>query len=126
MRTQISAVFHLQLVADTLVQRAQIGNGIYIERLEPEWLESVKSQCPKIEARESIEWLSPYTHRFFYETDRDETVSEHLRLVSDDEKQFLLRAIVLSRLVKPPSIGYDSVWVKSYIRRDQTKNYLDQ
>ncbi len=127
MRAEVSAVFHLQLANETPVENAQIGSGVFIQRLESDWLDEVKAQCPKIEAREQIEWLSPYTHRFFYEVEAQEAGSEHLNLTTHEDMQLILRAIILSRLIKPTSIGYDSVWVKSFYHADgTTKHYHDQ
>jgi len=124
MRTEISALFHLQ---PTLIGKAYIGSGLLIERLEPDWIDEVKAQCPKVAAREQIEWLPPYTHRFFFEVDAEEEGWAHLNLVKDDEKQPIYRAITLSRIVKPTSIGYDSVWVKSFYNPSgATSHYSDQ
>lgn len=124
MRAEISALFHLQ---PTLVEKSPIGSGVFIERLEPDWLDEVKAQCPKVAAREQIEWLRPYTHRFFFEVEAEEEAWEHLNLVKDDEKQPILQAISLSRIVKPTSIGYDSVWVKSFYNPSEaTKHYSNQ
>lgn len=114
MRTEISALFHLQRSNELPVENAYIGSSVCLKRIEPEWLDAIKAQCPKVEAREQIEWLKPYTHRFFYEKERQEAESDHLNLTTYEEKQLILGAIVLSRLVKPTSIGYDSVWVKSF------------
>jgi hypothetical protein len=124
MRAEISALFHLQ---PTLIEKAHIGSGVYIQRLEPDWLYEVKAQCPKVAAREQIEWLPPYTHRFFFEVEAEEEDWEHLNLVKDDEKQPILQAISLSRIIKPTSIGYDSVWGKSFYRPSgATKHYSNQ
>jgi hypothetical protein len=50
-----------------------------------------------------------------------------LNLTTYEDKQLILGAIVLSRLVKPTSIGYDSVWVKSFYHANGTTNhYHDQ
>ncbi len=65
MRTEISALFSLQSAVEPPVLSAHIGNGVHIERLEPQWLDEVRVQCPKVEAREQIEPLNSYTHRLF-------------------------------------------------------------
>jgi hypothetical protein len=123
MRAEISALFHLQ---PTLVEKAHIGSGVFIHRLEPDWLDEVKAQRPKVKAREQIEMLRPYTHRFFFEVEAEQEGWAHLKLPTHDEKQPILRAIILSRLVKPTSIGYDSVWVKSFYDPSGTvKHYSD-
>jgi hypothetical protein len=123
MHAEISALFHLQWTNDEPVKSAHIGSGVFIKRIEPEWLRDVKNQCPKIAAREQIEWHSPYTHRFYYEVDAQEAASDHLNLTTSEEKQLILRAIILSRLVKPTPIGYDSVWVKSFYHSNGTTNH---
>lgn len=123
MRCEVSALFHLQR---TNVSHAHIGSGVYLERLDSNWLNEIKTQCPKVEAREKIE-PRPYTHRFYYEVNKNEIERENSNLTSDNDKQLILRAIVLSRLVKPTSIAYDSVWVKSFYSVDgKTKHYHDQ
>lgn len=127
MRAEISALFHLQWGNDAPVEDAHIGSGVFIKRIEPKWLDDIKNQCPKVGAREQIELLSPYTHRFYYEVEAQEAASAHSNLTAHEEKQLILRAIILSRLVKPTSIGYDSVWVKSfYLPNGTTKHYHDQ
>lgn len=119
MRTEISALIHLQW-ANQVVENAEIGSGVYLQRLEPDWLDEVKVQCPKVEAREQVEWLTPYTHRFFYAAETQESDTDFPSLATPEEKQLILRAITLSRIVKPTSIGYDSVWVKSFYRASGT------
>jgi hypothetical protein len=113
MRTEISALFGLQSAPKEPVASAHIGSGVYIQELESNWLDEVRVQCPKLEARERIEPLSPYTHRFFYELDRQEEPSGYSYLPTPDEKQLILRAILLSRIVNPTSIAYDGAWVRS-------------
>ena len=127
MQTEVSALVHLQWVNERPVENVHIGSGVFIKRLEAEWLDLVKSQCPKVEAREQIEFLPPYTHRFFYKSETEEQPSDHLNLTTHQEKQPILRAIVLSRLVKPTSIAYDSVWVKSFYHAEgRTSHYHNQ
>lgn len=118
-RAEISAVFNLKWGIEQPVSSAPIGGGISIEMIEDKWLEGVKEQCPTVEAREQIEWNRPYTHRLFYEARATENTFDE-SATSDQEKQLILKAIVLSRLVKPTSIGYDNVWVKSFYRSDAT------
>lgn len=95
--------------------------------IEDGWLEEVKNQCPKVEARELIEWNGPYTHRLFYAVAEPQKDWIEEGVTSNEEKQLILKTIVLSRLVKPTSIGYDSVWIKSFYRTDGTvAHYHDQ
>ena len=105
MRAEVSAIFHLQSADDRAIHKAHVGSGVFIERLEDGWLSNVKAQCPEVDAREQIEYQQPYTHRFFYELETDRIAADYSNLVTHEEKQLILRAIILSRLVKPTSIG---------------------
>jgi hypothetical protein len=110
MRVEISTLFHLQGSAGEAVRAAHIGDGVYIEQLDSNWLERVRIQCPKVTAREQLEIQNPYTHRFYYEPTSPS--QDHFNVTSK-EQQPILRAVVLSRLVKPTSIAYSNVWIKS-------------
>lgn len=124
MRTEISAIFALQSAHNMAVENAHIGSGVHIQRLESDWLDDLRKQCPKLEAREQIEPLSPYTHRMFYEVDPVQRNSHYSDVPTPDEKQLILRAILLSRIVKPTSVGYDSAWVTShYALSGQVSHY---
>jgi hypothetical protein len=126
-RAEISSLFNLKWVTDRPVTGARIGSGLSIGTVNADWLLEVKKQCPKIEAREQIEWTGAYTHRVFYEVAADESTLDNENPVTSGERQLGMKAIVLSRLVKPTSIGYDSVWVKSFYRDDGTvKHYHNQ
>ena len=85
MRTEISAIFTLQSASEMAVENAYIGSGVYIQRLESDWLHGLRTQCPKLEAREQIEPLRPYTHRIFYKLDREEQQSTYSYRPSADE-----------------------------------------
>jgi hypothetical protein len=125
MRTEISALFYLQSLKETPVEAACIGSGIWIERLKSEWIDDVRKQCPLMLAREKLEVLSPYTHRFYYELENKESPLDYLP--TPEEQELIVRSIVLSRLVKPTSIGFDSVWVKSFYCNNETvKHYHEQ
>ena len=67
MRAEVSALFHLRQARVPPVENAHIGSGVFIQAIEPEWLDAVKTLCPKVAAREQVEYLKPYTHRLFYE-----------------------------------------------------------
>jgi hypothetical protein len=110
MSVEISTLFHLLGSAGAAVRTAHIGDGIHIAELNADWLESVRVQCPKVVAREQLEIQSPYTHRFYYEPGNP---SQDFSNVTSKEQQPILRAVVLSRLVKPTSIAYSNVWIKS-------------
>jgi hypothetical protein len=113
MRVEISTLFHLQSARMTPVSQAYIGGGVYIQKLENEWIKQVRSQCPKVVARELLESQQPYTHRFFYEVGDAQAAIQDFFNVGRKEAQPLLKAISLSRIVKPTSIPYSNVWVKS-------------
>lgn len=112
MSVEISTLFYLLGSAGEAVKTGNIGDGVHIERVNPEWLEGVRRQCPKVAAREHLEMQgrTPYTHRFYYHPKKP---SPDLYTITSEEQQPLLRAVVLSRLVKPTSIAYSNVWVKS-------------
>jgi hypothetical protein len=111
---EVSAIFNLKRGIEHPVTSASIGGGVSIEMLDEEWLTELKEQCPKVEAREQIEWNTPYTHRLFYKAAAPESWFDE-NVTTAQEKQLILKTIVLSRLVKPTSIGYDNVWVKSIV-----------
>lgn len=123
---EVSAIFNLKRGIEHPVSYACIGSGVSVEMLDHDWLVEVKEQCPKVEAREQVEWNRPYTHRLFYQLPAPEDTFDE-RITTAQEKQLILKAIVLSRLVKPTSIGYDNVWVKSFYRSDgKVRHYHDQ
>lgn len=123
---EVSAIFNLKRGIEHPVTSASIGGGVSIEMLDEEWLTELKEQCPKVEAREQIEWNTPYTHRLFYKAAAPESWFDE-NVTTAQEKQLILKTIVLSRLVKPTSIGYDNVWVKSFYRSDgKVQHYHDQ
>ena len=113
MRIEVSQVFHL--LGGAAVRHAHIGGGVYISRLEPDWISDVKTQCPRVRAREELETQKPYTHRFYYEPVNP---SRGFWNATPEEQQPILRAISLSRIVKPTSIAYSNVWIKSSYRTD--------
>jgi hypothetical protein len=109
MRVEISTLFHLLGSGDAVVRTAHIGDGVHIAELDPDWLESVRAQCPKVAAREQLETQNPYTHRFYYQPSNP---SHDFWNATSTEQQPLLRAVSLSRLVKPTSIAYSNIWIK--------------
>jgi hypothetical protein len=122
-RTEISSVFHLLGGRDEPVRNAYIGSGVYISKLDPDWIESVRIQCPRVRAREELERQTPYTHRFYYQPDDP---SREFWDVTGREQQPLLRAVSLSRLVKPTSIAYSNVWIRSsYKANEEVKHFSE-
>lgn len=120
MRTEISTLFHLLSADESAVANALIGGGVSIERLDHRWIESVREQCSRVSAREELEGQKPYTHRFFYEIEG--STNEFFQITSE-QQQPLLRVISLSRLVKPTSIPYSNVWVKSELNSDGVRHF---
>lgn len=110
MRVEISSLFHLLSAQEPPVTKALIGSGVYLQKLDYEWIEGVRKQCSKVSAREELESQRPYTHRFFYEL---KDSANELFDVTPENQQPILRAISLSRIVKPTSIPYSNVWVRS-------------
>ncbi len=114
MKVEISSLFHLGSHYANPVRRYHIGSGVHIEELNESWLQEAKAQCPKIGAREQLEYVPSYTHRFSYEVGLEPDDLDSSTEVTGEEKQPILKAIALSRVVKPTSIGYDNLWVKSF------------
>jgi hypothetical protein len=63
MRAELSTLFHLS-GQEWPVENAVIGSGVRIERLPNDWINQVKEECPKVKAREMLEHVPHYTHRF--------------------------------------------------------------
>ncbi len=121
-RTELSTLFHLLSVGDLAVTKVHIGSGVFIQVLDYDWIESVRTQCPRVNAREELELQKPYTHRFFYEP---EDSTNEFPGVTAKEQQPLLRAISLSRIVKPTSIPYSNVWVRSVYNSDGVRHFSE-
>lgn len=123
MRTEISTLFHLLSAGEQPVDFAHVGGAVCVSKLNAEWLESVRTQCPRVKAREELERQKPYTHRFYYEP---ENPSREFWDVTKQEQQPLLRVTALSRLVKPTSIAYSNVWIRStYGENEKTKHFSE-
>jgi hypothetical protein len=122
-RTEISTLFHLWRGREQPVVNARIGDGVQVSELDPDWIEGVRIQCPRVRAREELERRKPYTHRFYYE---QENPSDEFWDVTSREQQPLLRAVALSRLVKPTSIPYSNVWVRSTYNDDNAIQHFSE
>lgn len=123
MRIEISALFPLHLTYETIPRKFHIGGGVFIERLELGWLNELKSQCPKVAAMEQLEPVGEYTHRFFYEIVLPKKGFVSLDALGNETErdvQLLMRAIILSRIIKPTSIAYSGLFVKSFYRDSET------
>ena len=119
MRVEISSLFHLLPAIGVLATKALIGSGVYIERLDSDWIDEVRQQCSKVRAREELEVQKPYTHRFFYEQ-RDSNAA-----YDATNPQPILRAVSLSRIVKPTSIPYSNLWVTSVYDSSRVRHFSD-
>ena len=122
-RTEISTLFHLLSTGSIPVTKAHIGSGVHIEQFDHKWIGSVREQCPGVAAREELESQKPYTHRFFYDP---ENPSDEFWDVTSKEQQPILRAVSLSRLVKPTSIAYSNVWIRStYTETNEVRHFSE-
>jgi hypothetical protein len=119
-RVEISSLFHLRSV-NAAATKALIGSGVYLEKLDSDWIDAVRQQCSKVSAREELEVQKPYTHRFFYELQESDALYD----VTPKDQQPILRAVSLSRIVKPTSIPYSNVWVRSVHDSDGTHHFSD-
>lgn len=123
MRLEISTLFYLLGSGGDAVKAAHIGGGVHIKELDLDWLAGVRVQCPKVRAREQLEVRSPYTHRFYYEP---ASPFQDLLKVTSEEQQPLLRAVVLSRLMKPTVVAYSNLWIKStYNNSREVKHFSE-
>jgi len=123
MRAEVSAPFYIIGLPGPVLRDAHIGSGVCIRQLEAEWIDEVRTQCPKVEAREQLE-SQHYTHRLCIEVPIEGDAMDYENEVTNDEKQPILRAIALSRIVKPTAIAYDNVWIKSvYSDSGEGKHY---
>jgi hypothetical protein len=102
MRVEYSKLFHLSgdPWLNAPVENADVGGGVRIERLEPAWLAEVKRQCQRIGCREVLEAVPQYTHRLY-------SVAHNSQRATGTEADWqpVLRAIVLSRIVKPTAVA---------------------
>ena len=100
---------------------ADIGDGVRLERVNPDWIESVREQCPDVNARESLDLNGIYTHRFYIEI--DPTTSSPFD-ITEDEIQPLFRAVCLSHIVKPTAIAIENVKIKTIYEQDGTVSHF--
>jgi hypothetical protein len=110
MQTELSTLFHLNSFGRP-VRSAEIGSGVRIEQLNEDWINQVREQCPKVKAREILEYVPRYTHRLVRSLGDLNEITDQTTL---DEMQPFFQSIVLSWIVKPTSIPYDNVWVRTY------------
>lgn len=105
-KTEISALFGMDY-DDDMVRDAHIGDGVYIEEIvtngkRHELFERIRvkniEDHNKLIFRESLEVAArPYTHRFRVSVNR----LPHSRGEFGRARQLIMRAIVLSRIIKP-------------------------
>lgn len=108
MRFELSSLFSLDYVAD-IVKQVHIGDGVHIEEIKlSNWIAEVCQQIKeknedeywRLVVREKLEW-HPYTHRFHVSLDGVAGFSDPQ---IERAQQQIMRAIVLSRIVKPTPI----------------------
>lgn len=116
MRVELSALLHIRLSKNTSLKKSCIGSNIFLERLNTNWLDELKTQCSTVAAMEQIIPTHQFTHRLFYEFVFPETGVIDLGYMTKEihkNYELIRRAIVLSRIIKPTSLGYSPVFVES-------------
>lgn len=105
MKVEISALFGMD-DSPIMATDTYIGDGVYLQEVEHSGLidellqkvkESSEDDYTDLVVRQEHEWHH-YTHRFYISL--DETTSEHSQEITD-AKQLIMRAIVLSRIIRP-------------------------
>jgi hypothetical protein len=111
MSSELSYLLSLNILDGRTVRNVNITDSVTLSyEFEREWLQTIKSRCPKVAARESLS-PHPFTHRMYLESEEE--------INSDDlngPRQRILQILALLRIVKPNSIGSSNVWVT--IRHD--------
>ncbi len=117
MRVELSALFGLNSDPD-VVADVHIGDGIHLQSLHlGDWLSKFckelkdedETQLQRIIFRQQLEW-HVYTHRFYLSLNELNTLNDPQMIVA---RQLLMRAIVLSRIIKPTPIPLHTTMVKS-------------
>lgn len=108
MKVEISALFGMDY-SDFMVKDCYVGDGVYLQEIKlndqiGELFHQVKESDADdhraLIVREALEW-HPYTHRFYISVEG--ATSLHGKEVGH-AKQLIMRAIVLSRIIKPMPI----------------------
>jgi hypothetical protein len=108
MKVEISALFGMDY-SSRMVKEVHIGDDVHLQEIKlnhqiEELFQKVKESNEKdyrgLVFREGLEWHT-YTHRFHISIDNANSL--HCEEVSD-AKQLIMRAIVLSRIIKPMPI----------------------
>jgi hypothetical protein len=108
MKVEISALFGMDYSGD-MVSDIHISDGVYLQEIKLDGtignlVQRVKESDEKdhraLVVREEHEW-HPYTHRFFISVDETSSLDS---IEVGHAKQLIMRAIVLSRIVKPMPI----------------------
>jgi hypothetical protein len=114
MQFEISALFNLQEKSITKIH--EIGDGVYFEKLDHNWITEVREQCPEVPAYELLYPPRTLTHRFTWKYTLPETGMASLQSLSEINSygyKLIQRIIFLSRIIKPTSIGYTPLFVES-------------
>src|SRR3977135_332095 len=101
MKIEISALFGMQ-TSEGEVTQVHIGDGVNLQKYDVRELfstikDSDTDSYRRLLFRQSLEWHF-YTHRFFISVDAAR--STHSKEISD-ANQLIMRAIVLSRIIRP-------------------------
>lgn len=114
MRLEISALFNLQ--ETSITRKHEIGDGVFFEKLDHDWIKKVREQCPEVPAYELLYPPKTLTHRFAWEHTLPDGGLVNLNSVSEVKSngyKIIQRIIFLSRIIKPTSIGYTPLFVES-------------
>lgn len=108
MKVEISALFGMDFSGE-MVSNHHIGDGVYLQEIKlnrqidelcQKLKESEEDDYRALVVREGLEW-HPYTHRFYISV---EGASSLYSKEVSHARQLIMRAIVLSRIVKPMPI----------------------
>lgn len=128
MQFGISALFSLQ--EPSITKRHEIGDGVFFEKLDHDWITEVREQCPEVPAYELLYPPRTLTHRFGWKYTLPETGMASLQSLHDINSygyKFIQRIVFLSRIIKPTSIGHTPLLVESGYSESnlgQHKSYL--
>jgi hypothetical protein len=126
MKIEISALFGMQ-TSEGEVTQVHIGDGVNLQKYDVRELfstikDSDTDSYRRLLFRQSLEWHS-YTHRFFISVDAAR--STHSKEISD-ANQLIMRAIVLSRIIRPLPIPLHPTKIYTVYRDSGDINYEAQ
>ena len=123
MRAEVFFLFHLEDYGQT-VHEASIGDGVCLEvifsKSQRNWLDKIIEGNNLLKARKDLD--EGYNWRIYVSLD-DVTNEEDPRI--EQARQFILRAIVLSRIIHPTPIATGSPWIISFPDADPPHDRYD-